>query len=327
MRTIIKTVFGSRLYGVNVEGSDFDYKTVFVSSLDEFVRGQTEPPATVTPHGDTKIEEEFFHVQKFGSLLIQAQTVAMDMLFTPEDKWICSSPEWENLIANRDKVISKHIGPFAGYARGQAVKYSLKGERLNTLNEFIKYVALIRRQGDQNRVPSKKEFQFLCDEFKTRAGVRIWEDKRGTTNHITHLIEVCGKSFGDDTAFNLWVGPLEGMLSKYGERAKTAAESDGKDYKAMYHAARITSEAIELLRTGKITFPRPEAPLLLDIRGGKYSTPEIADILDELLRTLNVELEISTLQDKPDREWITDWAAKIQINAIQEQCIPIIKEF
>lgn len=74
------------------------------------------------------------------------------------------------------------------------------------------------------------------------------------------------------------------------------AEKYGFDSKFAMHGFRISQEGAELLKTGKITFPRPNTNELLDIRNGKTYTKEEsekcyvawekeASNLDEALKT------------------------------------------
>lgn len=59
-------------------------------------------------------------------------------------------------------------------------------------------------------------------------------------------------------------------------------------------------------RTGNITFPRPEAPLLLQIRRGELDYKVVAPIIEEgLLRIENAQAK-STLPDKPDYKLAED---------------------
>jgi hypothetical protein len=310
MKILFKCLFGSRLYGTQKPESDYDYKAVYNVSYDEYLakRGNLNTTNTVTadPHG-VKVETECFHVQEFARLLNQNQTIAMSMLFCPREHWLESSPQWEELVANRDRIVSRNIMPYIGYARSQAVKYSLKGDRLGTLEAFISHVKVCMTKYGPLELPTEA-FEKMCESFEGREGVRIWVDVKGGVE--TKLIEVCGKSFGATTALKLSEPPLRSLWEQYGQRARTAMETNGRDLKAMYHAVRIVSEASEILNTGFVTYPRPEVDLLMRVRNGEMSNGEVQDLLETLIAQMNLDLETSTLQDRPDAVWLSEWAIK-----------------
>lgn len=311
MRTIYGCIYGSHLYGVSNENSDLDYKYVYLLDSREYVKGKTNTTNTVesleVKGKETKVEKEYIHIQNYANLLGQAQCMAMEMLFAPVWAWKEISPEWQELQKNYHRAVSRSIGPFTGYARSQAVKYSLKGEKLATLEVFLDWVK------DKNRVPTDTDFKELSDLLEGRAGVRMWtDDKSPTLRTPIRLIDICGRSFGETTHFKLWRESVQKIYQEYGARAQEAKVSGGRDLKAMYHAVRIIAQANELLTTGRLTFPRPEAPLLLDIRQGRYSNDEVADIISDGMDDVNHNLLNNYLPDKADREWLQEWASESQ---------------
>lgn len=65
-------------------------------------------------------------------------------------------------------------------------------------------------------------------------------------------------------------------------------EQHGFDTKYALHITRLLYEAKELMETGRLTFPRPERDLLIDIRKGKYKLYE--------LEQMNNQLEVEVLE-------------------------------
>lgn len=55
---------------------------------------------------------------------------------------------------------------------------------------------------------------------------------------------------------------------------------EGVDWKALSHAVRITEQVLELCSTGKMTFPRPNADFLRDMKNGKMTLEEATDYLN-----------------------------------------------
>jgi len=94
------------------------------------------------------------------------------------------------------------------------------------------------------------------------------------------------------------------IYENYGERARMAMTNEGVDWKAMSHAIRVSRQALELLATGRITFPRPDAEELLAIKLGKFPFSEVGRTLEELVEKVEAAAEISTLPEESDQDAI-----------------------
>jgi len=235
------------------------------------------------------------------------------MLFTPDNMILETSQAWETLRRNKDKIVSKSLKPFVGYARSQAQKYSLKGDKLKTLEDVLVLVNYYIQQYGAAYIPSDRWY-LIEKTFKDRPGIRFWTDVKGGVE--TRLMEVCGLSMGETTAMKLWLPPLQKLHSQYGTRAQEAKETNGMDLKALYHAVRICSEMNEVLTTGNSTYPRRERELLLDIRSGKLTNGEISNIIDTLIAKGEELMKISTLRETADREFLDNWYKSFQIDEI-----------
>ncbi len=73
------------------------------------------------------------------------------------------------------------------------------------------------------------------------------------------------------------------------------------------HAVRVASEAYELLMLHHITYPRPEAALLLQIRKGELPYQQVAELIEQGLADLGYAQSKSTLPAEPDRQWAEDF--------------------
>ena len=315
MKTLVKTIYGSKLFGTALPASDTDFKSVFVCDMEELVFGKTATQNTVEGVGSQKVESEAHHISHFCRMLKQGQTLAYSMLFTPDHAVVETSDAWNELVENKSRLVSKNLRPFVGYARSQAQKYSLKGERLRTLDHFIEDIKMSLDEKEVTREGRLHESAFcgLQEHYKDSEGARLWTEH--TVNMDVRHIEICGKSFGETTPLKLWLKPLLDLRNRYGGRSQQAKEDNGTDLKAMYHSVRIASEMNEILTTGNLTYPRPEAALLLDIRNGKLTNREVGDIIDRLICTGDELFETSTLRDRPDDEWLDDWQLRTQGDA------------
>jgi uncharacterized protein len=88
-------------------------------------------------------------------------------------------------------------------------------------------------------------------------------------------------------------------MGRHGQRPDLI-ERYGFDVKFAMHYVRLLGECRELLREHKVTLPRPEKELLIDIRSGKYTQDQVFEIGDGLHRECEQLLEKSDLPDSVD---------------------------
>lgn len=73
------------------------------------------------------------------------------------------------------------------------------------------------------------------------------------------------------------------------------------NYKMAMHVVRVLVEGVELLETGKITFPSGEKDLLLKIRNGEYTFTAMDQMVDQYIKELIRAKIHSPLPDDVDR--------------------------
>ncbi|WWS23928.1 hypothetical protein vBKpnAMK2_00279 [Klebsiella phage vB_Kpn_AM_K2] len=109
MKTIVKSYFGSHLYGTSTPESDVDFKEIFVPHPRDILMCQamnhtnrnTNNSATKNTKDD--IDHELFSLKYFFKLAADGETVALDMLHTPSELVVASDlPEvWKFIQDNR----------------------------------------------------------------------------------------------------------------------------------------------------------------------------------------------------------------------------------
>lgn len=326
MKPIFKSIYGSHLYGSNVSTSDTDIKGVYLPSADEILL--SEIPATFTENSNqtnqknTSEDTDFqlFSLKKFVHDMLGGQTYALELLFSPKESWVEEpDPVWLELVANRDKIVSKNITAMVGYARSQAFKYGEKGKRLSVYQDVVDTLKAAEGAG------------FLVED--------LLEAYASNLNYLINLVhsdfisvhkkenDASGVLYLDVNGVMVPVGATteyalevyELRLKEYGSRAKKAKDDKGQDLKALYHAVRIAYQAEELLRTGFITFPRPEAPLLLEIRNGNVSDVEIKNLIDESFERVREAEKTSTLRLHADRDWANQFLKNAHLKVIKDE--------
>jgi len=336
MVELIKMQFGSHVYGTNVPESDTDYKGIFIPEprsliLQNATKHINKNTKSNSHTRNTKddIDEEWFSYSQFLKLLLQGQTGMLDMLFTPEKHYVSTSfkelNSWNEIRLNRSSFLHSGTSAFAGYCQGQASKYSLKGSNLAAYRLayefFSKQNPYIRVEDIEEQINTELIKVAIAETKYHDKGEPIikWVEHKERDDKIGKYLQIGPKTKHGlrvrcDLAADIW----KRCFDKYGERAKMAETNEGVDWKALMHAVRIAAEAKELLLTHQITFPRPEAPLLLKIRTGKLPYAEVADLITQGLDDLNTAKEKTTLPPNPDYKLAEKLVLEVYGNAISK---------
>lgn len=86
-----------------------------------------------------------------------------------------------------------------------------------------------------------------------------------------------------------------------GAKRKESHAKFGYSVKNAYHSIRLLEQGIELLETGDITFPRPNAALLLAIRNGEMEFEKLAELCERRKAEFAEAEARSTIPAKADR--------------------------
>jgi len=309
LNIIVKTIFGSHLYGTNTELSDMDYKGVFMPTGEQVLLGRIPKNVSFstarTGEGRKNqpwdVDTEIYSFHYFIKLACEGQTIALDMLYTPDDMILESSQIWEDIVANRNRFLTKNLKAFVGYARKQAAKYGIKGSRLEAAERAKKFLELQIEMGFiEKRL--KEVWGFLPGGEHIFFGT----DKMGLPTY-----EVCGRQIQETVSIGYAYSILEKFCENYGERAKAAKESKGIDWKAISHALRAAFEVEEILEHGTITFPLRLAEYLKSVKWGELDyTTEVAPTLEATMDKLERLSELSDLPKNVDREFWDDFVVR-----------------
>lgn len=315
MKTIVRIKFGSHLYGTATPSSDLDYKSVHIPSARDIllqrVKGSisnARPKQSGEKNFAGEVDEEAYSLHRFLQLAAEGQTVALDVLFAPE--WSMSEapqPAWKHVLANRHRLLTKKSAAFLGYCRTQANKYGIKGSRVAAARSALTLLThiLIRHP------PSAKLGLF---EDKVRQSVtehsQIVALPQPNGKEILFW-EVCGRKLSFTASLKEAHSTVQRLVDEYGQRALQAENQQGVDWKALSHAVRVGNQALELLRTGHVTFPLPNAKHILDIKLGTLPYQGVAKEIEDLLVSVEQAAEASTLPDSPDMEWIDDFVCSV----------------
>lgn len=332
---LFSTYYGSKLYGTAGPNSDTDIKGVFLPSKRDCLLSKAPKHYILNTNksgANTKddVDESYLSLQYFLELLTQGETNALDTFFayTNKEALIKTSPIYEELIKNADKLITKNVSKYLGYCRAQAIKYSTKGDKLNNFNAFRDFI--INKTNHEllvnvllaEKVITEKDLEVNENSTEYFKGTKLIGKRNkieGTPfgDHVYVLIAenkelyfmISDIKFQLNGTVNENKASLYKTLKSYGQRAENAAENKGADYKALSHAVRVLFQAEELLTTGKITFPLKGEKLDL-VKAIKFKTTkmtydQIVDFIEGELNYIETTLlPNSKLREKPDYKFI-----------------------
>lgn len=326
-KLLVKMKFGSHVYGTNLPTSDEDYKAIYLPSAEDILLQRVkqtdkdstkEDPRAKNTADDVDIET--FSVQRYFDLLLEGQTVALDMLFVPEEFIVYKTPTWDFIRANRDKFIHSGVSAFAGYCRTQANKYGIKGSRMAAVKNCINLIETYKKH---ERLELYQEMLKLVASTTEHVDIVMCQGPNKET--LTPHLEVCNRKYPFHSKVDYVLKNLKKIYDGYGHRARAAEQNEGIDWKALMHAVRVQEEAKELLSTGKITFPRPERELLLKIRKGEMPYKEVASIIETGLEELEKIQETSILNSEPNRDFARLIVMNLHHSTVQSSSVAQLK--
>lgn len=233
-------------------------------------------------------------------MLVGGDTMGIEMLFAnPLEK----TDEWDYIQENRMRFLNCKCKAFVGYCVQQAGKYSIKGNR----------IALVRNALD------------LIGDYKGKLGELAIEDFV-KENELTKIVniptqygmdllhwDVSGKKLPFTVNAQEAKKVLISSLKEYGDRALQAETNRGVDWKGLSHALRVAGQAEEFLTHGYMTFPRPNAKYLLDVKLGNVSFQEVSEKITILLDKVEIAHRNSTLPVESDHDFIDQTILKFYL--------------
>lgn len=317
MRKLVTIKFGSHLYGTSTPQSDVDLKSVYVPDAQDIllqrVKGSINnqrPKNAGEKNYAGEVDEESYSLQRFLSLAAEGQTVALDILFAPG--WSMVEPpsrEWQEVIANRSKLLTKKSAAFVGYCRTQANKYGIKGSRVAAARAAL---ALLDNGVDAygTTAPLSELASAIERDFAAVEHTTITQSVQ-PGGYIATYWEVCGRKLQYSATIKHGRDVIAKLVDEYGKRSIQAESQQGVDWKALSHAVRVGTQALELLATGRVTFPLPNARHVLAIKLGQLPYQQVGAEIEDLLEKIEAAALVSILPSDPDREWIDAFVADV----------------
>lgn len=315
MKLIMKSEFGSKLYGTATPDSDIDYKGIFIPDARSLVLGNTiEQYTNNTASHNVKntsddIDEEFYSLKYFLNLAIKGETIALDMIHTPVANIVeLPQPEiWEFIHQNRSKFYTTDMKAYLGYVKKQASKYGIKGTRMAALrqvHEAIKDLPDIDIRDTKNAfIPYMLRVKDVLDKLPINDYCKISTCPK-TGNEF---YDVMGVKHQTTIKLSELKQKVETEWNKYGERARLAEKNEGVDWKAMHHAIRGGMQLLEIYQTGDLKYPLKDKQFLVDIKQGKIDFKYVSECLESLIADVDLEAQIASKNGMPAKVDQTFW--------------------
>lgn len=329
MRTLVRVTFGSHLYGTNTPDSDLDFKSVHIPSTDDILMQRVAPVLVrktktdnARRNGPEDVDDDSFSVGKFLSMAAGGDTMAIELLFAPPEMTLASTPEWDHIVANRDRLINRQCKGFVGYCQKQAAKYGIKGSRVAAAREALGLIqGVMETHGRNARLEDVGDAaRQLADRLEH---VEIIDIPHPSGKAHPHL-SVCERKLPFRGHLFQCEDVLQKLVDAYGHRALAAEANQGVDWKAVSHAVRVSRQAIELLSTGHLTFPRPDAEDLLAIKLGKRDFKTVGAELEALLEDVERAAAASTLPERSDMDFIEETIRSFHLSQIEYNIAPAV---
>ena len=253
-------VSGSRLYGTNREDSDFDMRGFVLPPVEYLIGAENWDTESLEIAG---LDHKIYSLKRFIGLALSSDPQVSEVFFTPRHQIKIITPIGQAILDNKNLFLS---------------------------NRFF-----------------SKTMGYGTSEFRKAIGVRLILGERAKSDDDI-IAYIRDKKHWDKERMDEFVAWMDEDRSSeivpskkdLGDKRKKEFDAYGFGVSNAAHCLRLMGEAIELMKTGNITFPRPNADFLRGIRQGKSSREEVVKIHDELEKEVVAAREKSILPDKPD---------------------------
>lgn len=316
----MKGYFGSHLYGTSTPESDVDFKEIYVPHARDILTGNVKEHMSKntnnTSSKNTKddVDHELYSLKYFFKLAADGETVALDMLHTPQSLVVKSDlPDvWKYIQDNRSRFYTTNMKSYLGYVRKQASKYGVKGSRLAVLRQALKRSNEWGQYFDNGAVIRLSHMKNVLPVGEFASWVETENEKTGKQTFYNLL----DRKFQDTLTNKEFNAILVKLEENYGERARKAEANEGIDWKALSHACRGGLQLLEIYKTGDLVYPLQDAPFILDVKLGKHTFKTVQEFLEDIVDQVEHAAEQAAkngMQQKVDMSFWDDFLEQVYL--------------
>jgi uncharacterized protein len=233
----------------------------------------------INPVGD----ETIYGLRKFIKLALDNNPNIVELLFAP--KPIYYNGYWTLIEEHRDYFLSRRVAKtFVGYAVSQA-------KRIEGHHKWL-----------TEEPPQKPD---PADYGRVMEG----EKESWTYYGMKQKYENDLRKFQQYETWKKNRNPARSELE----------EKWGHDTKHGMHLVRLLQQGEELLKTGFLTLPRPNAKKLLEIRNGLLTYDELIDYMQYMIEKLDEFADNSILPEKPDYNTINELVIRLNYTHVMRR--------
>ena len=307
--------YGSHLYGMQSAASDWDRKIIYVPQERDVLLGhrlltirhrydaegnRIHDQDPVPPGGE---ELEFIPVQKFVFDFLEGSTYAVEMVqaFKASEAKVSGDPhliyQTLALMSALTGMRHQHVKSMVEFASKQVYDYVHRGQRMALAEKVlwaVNTIDALHAQTDSDvrpvRLKSAWEETTVLDFLAEKYGLKIGQTENNGQPFRTLVVN--DRDYVETVPLYDLVDSLTRMIKSYGKRSSEAAKEE-VDWKSLAHAVRVYEQVEQYLCQGQITFPRPNAEWLRDIKLGLIPVEEVKAHL------VNMENRVKALIESP----------------------------
>lgn len=336
---IFKAIVGSQSYGTATPASDIDYKGVYLQSINDLISFNYKEQINVTD------DEVYYEAKRFLELLQTANPTMLELLYSPKDCIIKTTPQFELISASREKFLTqKCLMSFGGYAIAQIKKAKGLDKKMNWEKQRVERktpLDFIYSYSNGKTTPIKDwlEKNNFIQENCGLIGLNHFRDcyalyydesgtigLRGLATEVSNELRLSSipKELKSQTIvyynkdgysvhckdfkeYQEWLEKRN--TQRYVDTKEHNQQIDGKN---LLHCRRLLDMAIEIATEGTISVKRPNADYLLSIRRGEVKLNDIIKQAEEDIKNLESLFKKSSLPKECNKKYINDLLIEVR---------------
>lgn len=342
---IFKARVGSHAYGTNIEGSDEDFKGIYIQSPEDVLEKGYQEQVTVGK------DECYYEIRRFVELCCTGNPTMLELLFMPEDCIIEKHPVYDLLLQKKDLFLTKSCKySFGGYAFAQIKKASGLNKKMNweketmirkTPLDFCYVITPIgakplkdwllsqRGRGSYQEsygvsvISNARDLYFIYPDLKGDLGYHGIINLKETSNELRlssipkeETFKYNIMSYNKDgyiahckdyREYSEWLSNRN--TQRYVDVDEHGQKIDGKN---LLHCYRLLETGIEIAKNKTINVRRSNSKFLIEIRKGKHDLKALLDKANDKIKELDEAFDNCDLPDKADRGALLKLVTKIR---------------
>lgn len=300
---IARVVHGSRLFGTSHAGSDTDMKSVWLPSARDILLGRTD--WTVFDSDQSRrntsddVDDEQHDLIRYLKLVSEGHPVAVEMLFAPEGAHVEEPHDiWRMMTDLAPMIVPASVSKFMGFIEEQSAQFGVGGERIAAVQTAMEALEAAKLRSPRATVGDVAQ-EAVDAASSPHVRIDVKADGR-------QFLLIAGRSTPFENKITVAHKLAWMLIESFHARARKLAAGDKRNWQAVSHAVRLAEEALELSTSGRITFPRPNADELIEIRHGRVDAADVVAKMEHLIPAVGRAARTSPLNAVPDAEAMED---------------------